>query len=280
MGKPKDQAGAQTPEEFARDELRRHREAAGLTQEGLGERIFTSGAYVGQMECGTRRLRPEIAELIDRAFGTGDYFTRLARAFKSRNKYEEYFAETAELERLATTLYEYAAALVPGLLQTADYARAVMRGGNPTAPAAYVDGLVEFRLERARLLEHPTSPELWVVLHEAVLRTVVGGPAVMAAQLRHISAYVRAHRITMQVVPFSTGAQGVMGSLVSILQFADAPDVVYTEGPRVGQLLDYPALVQRHWKLYDLARAAALSPEASLALIESVAEEYAKCTET
>lgn len=278
MVKPKDLSGAQTPEEFAREELRRHREAAGLTQAALGERIFTSGAYVGQMECGTRRLRPELAVLIDKELATGDYFFRLARAFKS--KYEEYFAEAAELERLATAIYEYASTLVPGLLQTADYARAVMRGGNPTALAEYVDGLVASRLERARLLEHATTPELWVVLHEAVLRTAVGGPGVMAAQLRHISAYVRAHRITVQVVPFSAGAQGALGSLVTIMQFADAPDVVYTEGPRVGQLLDYPALVHRHWKLYDLARAAALSPAASLTLIESVTEEYAKCAQT
>ncbi|WP_423833064.1 helix-turn-helix domain-containing protein [Streptomyces manipurensis] len=278
MAKSKDMGGARTPEEFAREELRRHREAAGLTQEGLGERIFTSGAYVGQMECGTRRLRPEIAELIDGVFGTGDYFTRLARAFKP--KYEDYFAEAAELERRATAIYEYASTLVPGLFQTADYARAVMRGGNPTALAEYVDGLVASRLERAALLDDPATPEVWVVLHEAVLRTEVGGPGVMAAQLRHIAACVRGHRITAQVVPFSAGAQGALGSLVSIMQFADAPDVVYTEGPRVGQLLDYPVLVQRHWKLYDLARAAALSPEVSLTRIESVAEEYAKCAQT
>ncbi|KJY28858.1 MULTISPECIES: helix-turn-helix domain-containing protein [Streptomyces] len=278
MAKSKDEGAAQSPEEFAREELRRHREAAGLTQEALGERIFVSGSYVGQMECGTRRLRPELAEAIDRELGTGDYFLRLARAFKS--KHVEYFAAAAELEAMAAAIYEYASTLVPGLLQTEDYARALIRGGNPTALAEYVDGLVESRLDRARLLDDPTAPEMWVVLHEAVLRTAVGGYGVMAAQLRHIASYVRAHRITMQVVPFSAGAQGALGSLVTIMQFADAPDVVYTEGPRVGQLLDYPALVRTHWKLYDLARAAALSPEVSLTLIESVAEEYATCTQT
>ncbi|MFG2486795.1 helix-turn-helix domain-containing protein [Streptomyces virginiae] len=278
MAKPKAVSGAQTPEEFAREELRRHREAAGLTQEGLGERIFTSGAYVGQMECGTRRLRPEIAELIDRVFGTGDYFTRLARAFKS--KHVEYFAEAAELERLATAIFDYGSTLVPGLLQTADYARAVVRATSPTALAEHVDTVVSARAERARLLGVPETPEVWVVLHEAALRTVVGGPAVMAAQLRHVSSFVRGYRITVQVVPFSAGAHGVLDASVRIMQFADAPDVAYTEGPHAGQLLDDPALVRRHWRSYDLARAAALSPEASLALIESVAEEHARCAQT
>ncbi|MFG2978589.1 helix-turn-helix transcriptional regulator [Streptomyces sp. NPDC048331] len=278
MAKPNGEGGAQTPEEFAREELRGKREAAGLTQEGLGERIFATGAYVGMMESGRRRLRPEIAKLIDRELNTGDYFFRLARAFKS--KHSEYFADAAELEALATAIYEYAPTLVPGLLQTEDYARAVIRATSPTALAERVDALVGARAERARLLGDPEAPEVWVVLHEAVLRTVVGGPAVMAAQLRRIASYARAHRIMVQVVPFAAGAHGAVGSMMTIMQFAEAPDVAYTEGPYAGQLLDYPALVQRHWKSYDLARAAALPPEASLASVESVAEEYATCVRT
>ncbi|MEU9373997.1 helix-turn-helix transcriptional regulator [Streptomyces sp. NPDC048255] len=278
MAKPKDQDGAQTPEEFAREELRRRREAAGLTQAALAELIFTTRSYLGQMESGQRRLRPEIAELIDRELGTGDYFYRLARAFKS--KHAEYFAPAAELEGLAKAIYQYASTLVPGLLQTKDYARAVTRASNPTALAERVDDLVASRMDRARLLDDPATPEVWLVLHEGVLRTAVGGHGVMAEQLRHISASVRAHRITVQVVPFSAGAHGALGVSLKLMQFADAPDVAYTEGPHSGQLLDYPALVRRYWKSYDLARAAALSPEVSLTLIESAVEEHARCAQT
>ncbi|MFI6000269.1 Scr1 family TA system antitoxin-like transcriptional regulator [Streptomyces sp. NPDC051366] len=79
----------------------------------------------------------------------------------------------------------------------------MIRATSPTGPAERVDSLVAARIERARLLDDPVTPEFWVVLHEAVLRTAVGGHAVMAARLRHISSYVRAHRITVQVVPFS-----------------------------------------------------------------------------
>ncbi|MFF2196540.1 helix-turn-helix domain-containing protein [Streptomyces sp. NPDC058157] len=277
MAKSKGEGAAQSPEEFASEELRRHRIAAGLTQEGLGERIFTSGSYIGQMECGQRRLRPELARLIDKELKTGDYFFRLARSFKS--KQVDDFADVAELEARAAALYEYGAALVPGLLQTEDYAREVMRSANLTRLAEGIDAMVSFRRNRARLLDDPTTPELWVILHEAVLRTEVGGPGLMAAQLRHIASHARAHRIAVQVAPFSAGSHGVLGACVVIMQFADAPDAVYTEGPCVGHLLDEPDLVRGHWKRYELARAAALSPAVSLTLIESAAEEYAKCAQ-
>ncbi|GLF99448.1 helix-turn-helix domain-containing protein [Streptomyces yaizuensis] len=264
--------------DFLGEELRRRRQAKGLSQRELGNKMFISGGYLGQIEVGTRRLTADIAQRLDEELNTDGFFERLANAMKKSN-HTAYFEETAELETLATAICDYACVFVPGLFQTEDYIRALVRSTYPTAPPEKLDNAVKSRVERQSLLKNPERPDMWVILHETVLRTVVGGPAVMGEQLRRIAEIVRAHRSVVQVVPFSAGAHGCMGGLVSLMSFDDAPDVVYTEAALSGQLLDDPALVATHRKAYDHARAVALSPEASLKLIESVAEEFEQCAE-
>ena len=107
-----------------------------------------------------------------------------------------------------------------------------------------------------------------------MLRTIVGDPQVMAEQLRHIAGLVRSGRVQVQVLPFSSGAHPLMRNMMSLMRFDDGPDEAYFEVLYTGALTDDPALVQRCRRAYDLARAAALPLQASLQLIESVAEEY------
>jgi hypothetical protein len=120
----------------------------------------------------------------------------------------------------------------------------------------------------------------WAVLHEAVLRVPVGGPAVMARQFDHMAAMVRERKVLVQVLPFAAGARPEMGKMMKLMDFEDAPPTVYTEAVYSGNLLDDPAVVKRTQTNYDLIRAAALSPEASLALIESAAEDSRRCAST
>jgi transcriptional regulator with XRE-family HTH domain len=263
--------------EFFGTELKRRREDAGLTQVDLGYRVFVSGGYIGQFEQAIRKPQLDVAKRIDEVLQTDGFFERLWRKLIKDQPYTEYFAHAAELERLATEIAEYAPAVVPGLLQTREYARAMFLAGNPLANDEYIEELVKGRMDRTRLLKDATRPMYWVILHEMALRISVGGPAVMAQQLDHITTMMRQRMMLLQVLPCASGAHPAMGKMMWLMEFEDAPPTVYTEAVFSGNLLDEPAVVKRTRASYDLLRAAALSSEASLALIESAAEDHRRC---
>lgn len=263
--------------EFFGAELKRRREEAAFTQVELGARVFVSGGYIGQFEQAIRKPQLDVAQRIDEVLQTGGFFERMWRKLIKDKRYAEYFEAAAELERLATDIFEYAPAVVPGLLQTPEYAQAVFVASNPLATDEYIDELVRARMERALLLKDATRPMYWGVLHETVLRIPVGGPATMARQLDHIAALVREHKVLVQVLPFAAGAHPEMGKMIWLMEFDDAPPTVYTEAVLSGNLLDDPAVVKRTRASYDLIRAAAQSPEATLALLESAAEDHRRC---
>ena len=273
MPGPKDLDPSISPRALLGAELRHAREKAGLSQDALGQLLFVSGSFIGQLEAGTRRVQPDMAKKLDEILGTNGFFERNCKA-ANKSKYPDHFAEAAEAERIATAIRQYAQLLIPGLLQTKAYAEAVFRAYQPTAPDAEIDALVEARLERARLLDDPTTPLLWAILDEASLRREVGGGAVMAEVLRHVADLARRHRIIVQVLPFGAGAHASMDGPLKLMEFDDAPPLSFVEAPDMGKLLDDPATVARHTLMFNLLQAAALSPHDSLALIESVAQDY------
>ncbi|MYT32110.1 MULTISPECIES: helix-turn-helix transcriptional regulator [unclassified Streptomyces] len=261
-------------------ELKRHRENAALTQEMLGEKVFVSGGYIGQFEQAIRRPQLDVAIRIDQVLQTDGFFERTWRKLIDDQRYADYFAKVVELEAQATKICDFESMVVPGLLQTAAYAKALTLAGNPFATDEYVDEKVRARLDRAEILKGGPQDGYWPILHEAVLRMPVGGPAVMAEQLEHIARLAHERKIVVQVMPFAAGPYPSAGRMVTLMEFADAPPTAYTEGVYSGTLLDDPAIVRRVQQDYDLVRATALSPEASLALIESAAEEYRQCAST
>ncbi|MFK0096656.1 Scr1 family TA system antitoxin-like transcriptional regulator [Streptomyces sp. NPDC091040] len=273
MPGPKKLDPASSPRALLGAELRHRRERADLSQSELGELLYVSGSFIGNLEDGSRRMQMDQALRLDDILNADGFFKRNCAALK-KSKYPDHFAEAAEAEARATEIKEYAPQLIPGLLQTEAYARAVFRSGLPTATEGKIDELVAARLERAQILADPTMPMLWVVLDESVLRRRVGSSDVMAAALRHIAVLVQQRRIIVQVLPFDAGGHAAMGGGLKLMAFSDAPPLAYLDGLGAGQLLDDPGTVKDYELTYDLVVASALSPAASLALIESVAEDY------
>ncbi|MEU6820291.1 helix-turn-helix transcriptional regulator [Streptomyces atriruber] len=273
MTRPKDLDPSSNPRALLGCELRHARERAGLSQEALGGPLFVSGSFIGQLESGTRRMHMEYAVYFDEKLGTEGFFARNCQAI-AKSKYPDHFAEAAEAEAVATTIRQYATLLIPGLLQTKSYAEEVFRAYHPTATQETIDAHVAARLERAHLLDDPTTPLFWAVLDEASLRREVGGGAVMAEALRHVAGLGRRHRIIVQVLPFKAGAHASMAGTLKLMEFTDAPPLCFVEGPDMGKLLDDPATVTRHALMLNLLQAAALPPKESLALIDAVAQDY------
>ncbi|MGZ3099027.1 helix-turn-helix domain-containing protein [Streptomyces sp. H62] len=266
--------------EFFGAELKRRREDAGITQVELGARVFVSGGYIGQFEQAIRKPQLDVAQRIDGVLQTDGIFERLCRKLIDEPGYADYFAGVVELERLATRICEFAPTVVPGLLQTKEYASAVTIAANPFKTDSYVDEIVTARLGRSLLLDDATRPEYWVALHENVLRIPVGGPQVMATQLQHIARLMRERTAVVTVLPYPAGAHAAMTGDLRLMEFEDAPPVAYTETSFSGTLVDEPAVVKRAQRAYDLLRVATVSPEASLALIESAAEDFRRCAST
>ncbi|MFI6939475.1 helix-turn-helix domain-containing protein [Streptomyces sp. NPDC050418] len=266
------QDSPQSRQEYGR-ELRRRREAAGLSQEELSVRAVMSRTHIAHIEGGRRRPDAEDARRLDEVLGAGGVLVRFLPTL-GEGRVAEHFAEALELERQATVIRVYGPKLVPGVLQTEAYARAVLGSGFPAKTADERDKLLVTRLQRGRILRDFHSPVYWALLDEAVLRRPVGGPAVMCEQLCHIAKLGEHDRIRVHVLPFAGGLHALMEGVVSLMWFDDLPPVAYVEGLSVGRVLEVPSAVSACQAAYDHALGDALSHGASLALIKSAAKEY------
>ncbi|MGX9889993.1 helix-turn-helix domain-containing protein [Streptomyces sp. NPDC002276] len=268
-------ASANVPS-FYGAELRFKRELAGLTLEQLAEGSYRGVPFLSQIEHGERRMPLDLARHVDKALGTDGFFERRCEdARKAKQSgHAEYFADVAEMEQHADSIEEWAPTLVPGLLQTSAYANAVVRTSLPWLRPATVKKQVDARLDRAKLWKRADPPAFWVILHEGLISKPLLPPAEMADQLNHMASVVRSAQSVLQILPETTAAHPMMMGMIKVMTFPDAPPVVYTEGLHSGQLIDYPALVKDHRRSYDLLRATALSPEASLAMIDQAAKDY------
>ncbi|MBC6459826.1 helix-turn-helix domain-containing protein [Actinomadura sp. HBU206391] len=250
---------------FFGSEIRRMREQQGWSQEELAGKLGWSLATVASVETARRSPPHGFPEKADAVFGLPEMLEHLAELVRSTPRWFEHYIE---LEAQATRINIWSMNLVPGLFQTEDYARTVMRSGWPLNPPDSLEEELAERLERQRILERPSPPNIWVVLHEAAVKQPIKSVEVTRAQLKRLVELGRQPNVTLQILPFASGEHAGLGGPFTLFEFADQPPAAYAEGRGgSGRLLDQKHELETASLAYDQLRAAALTPEASIGLI-------------
>jgi len=264
-------------------ELRRLREKAGLTIDDVAGQMDCSASKISRIETGHSGVTPrDVRKLLDiyEVVGPeGDELVQIARDARQKGWWHPYSRVLTSafvgLEAEASAIQAYEQQVVPGLLQTAEYARAMMRAARPDIDDDEVERRVHVRMRRQSLLgkEHPV--DLWAVLDEAVLSRPVGGDAVMRAQLAALVEAADCPNVTLQVLPFDVGAHAGMDGTFTILSFPNPadPPVVFAENATGGLFIEKSEELRKYEAIFEHIRATALPPEESVSFISELARE-------
>lgn len=261
-------------------ELRRLRAGANLSREDVTAQTGINDTTLYRIE--SARTRPQMRTLIallDLYNVPADQREHLKALVKDSTKQgwlrpyhtdlpEEYTAYIS-FEAEAAGVRNYESLFIPGLLQTEDYARAVIRGGLPMASHQEIEDRVQARIERQQVLRKDNPLKLWAILDEAALRRQVGGNAVMSSQLGQLVEAMNEPHITLQVIPFSSGAHAGMPGAFVLMDFLDPldTDLIYIDSMAGDLFLESAADVSRYTSIFDNLRAVALSPDDTAALL-------------
>ncbi|KND34499.1 DNA-binding protein [Streptomyces acidiscabies] len=270
-------------------ELLRLREAAGLTQPQAAGALSATAAKVAKMERGWVPIREPDVRALCKLYGVEDEavverLLAIAKADRERRKAKGWWnqypqlqemIEYIALEDLATRIKAWQLALIPGLLQTPDYARALAVGAGNWENLDDIDLFVDSRVKRQARLAGDNPLELWVLVHESALRQLVGGREVMRDQLAHLIEMGHRPNVKVQVVPHHAGAHAGMTGTFSIVSFAEegALDVVYADTTWHTVWLESDTDAERHSRLFDRISRAGLAQQNSIRLIEGIMKE-------
>jgi transcriptional regulator with XRE-family HTH domain len=257
--------------------LRKLRNDKGLTVDQVAEHLLCSPSKVSRMETGHRgaTLRDvrDLCELYGVTDEAGrDHLMTLAREGKQQGWWQSYdlpWSTYVGMEAEASEIKEYKSSVIPGLLQTASYARALHEAVIPAIEPDVIEQRVESRLRRQELLSQSNPPKLWTVIDEAVLHRVVGGQDVMHEQLIRLVEFSRQSNVTVQVLPYELGAHPALESNFNILEFAsnDTPGFIYVEGLVGFVYLENSQDLDRYRQVFEVLRTTALGPKDSRQLI-------------
>ncbi len=265
-------------------QLRRLRESSGITRADAGYQIRAPAARISRVENGRIGLKErDIADLLAfyRVDDEEERAAVLALAGRANAKgwwaefsgvVPDWFEIYVGLEQAASLIRAYEVQFLPGLLQTADYARSVAILGHPAGPAEQIERRVRLRLMRQGLLDGPDPPDLRVVVDEAALRRPLGGPQVMRAQLEHLIRLSDRPNIVVQIMPFRRGGHAAAGGSFSILRFAepDLPDVVYLEQLTSALYLEKTNDLEHYTRVMDRLSAQAEPQEDTARILERI----------
>ncbi|MFJ9906818.1 helix-turn-helix domain-containing protein [Streptomyces sp. NPDC101152] len=269
-------------------ELRRLRELKGMTAEEVAERLLVSQSKISRLENGRRSISQRDVRDLCGVYEVEDHrivdsLMQMAKDSRQQGWWHSFgdipYSVYIGLETDAASLRVYDPQVVPGLLQTRQYAEALIAGALPETAAADVDKRVQVRLRRQERITAPENPlRLWTVMDEAALRRVVGNRSLMRDQLEHLVEQSQLPHVTVQVIPFEMGAHPGVNGQYAILEFPDAADssVVYIEGVTSDLYLEKANDVQKYSVMYEHLRAQALNPEQSRQCIADIAKEYAR----
>jgi transcriptional regulator with XRE-family HTH domain len=267
-------------------ELKRLREASGLTQEEVAARLDWHHTKMFRIETGRTGPHPnDVRGLLD-VYGVTnpeqrEALIQLAKDSRKRGWWYSYrdvlpsrYELLIGLEEEAATVRTFELAVIPGLLQTKDYATAQVKDGPLELDPEEIERRVEVRMTRQDVLTQPNRPQYWAILDEAAIRRIVGGRAVMRRQLDHLITMSEQGKTTIQVVPFDAGTHpGTLGPF-TILGFAEPGeiDVVYMETIGGNMTVDRAPEVEHYATAFDHLRAVALSPDETRAMLLAASE--------
>ncbi|MFJ8334736.1 helix-turn-helix domain-containing protein [Streptomyces sp. NPDC094437] len=256
-------------------EVKALRESLGISQEEFAVQLHYNQGQVSKVENGSVLASEPFANAMDRVAGTPGVYGRLRNKL-SKQGHPDWFVPYVTLEESASGITDYSCTFLMGLLQTPEYAAAVMHAAFPRESDDQIKERVELRMRRRSIMDRDNPPLLWVVIHEAVLRTAVGGNSVMVGQLEHLKALMESPDVTLQVFPYKAGA-APSNLPVTLLTLDETPHAVYAETPtHGGQVDETPDVVAGAVSMFDRLRMAAASEEDSLDLIRKIMEDHAK----
>ena len=263
-----------SPAHFFGAEVRRARVAAGMTLAGLAATVPCDASTVSRIEAGTLSPARRFADACDEAFpAMGGWFSRFCHDSRTwAGPHPPWFRDWVETEARATVIRWWEPLLVPGLLQTPDYARAVLGWG--PGDGGDLDERVAARLDRQRVFDRDSPPEVWILLGEQVLGSCVGSADVMRKQAGHLAAMAARPRVTIQVVSASAGAYGGLSGAFAIGTDSAGETVIYLETGVQGMVIRDPKLITRAASMFDHLRAEARPRSQTLDVLARAGERW------